>query len=125
MLVGWALNGFGSWRFSRGRAVLVTLLLYVAWFTLAGLLALDSSVSMPQLVVLPNVILPIFVGATMLREERDWRQLLWTGPHDSASPLGAGRNGEVSRAKDTRLGRDVAIELARGTRRRRRSPGVV
>jgi hypothetical protein len=33
------------------------------------------------------------------------------GPHEIQSPLGAGGMGEVYRAKDTRLGRDIAIKV--------------
>src|SRR5688572_25671489 len=64
-LVGWALHGFGSWRFGRGNLVVTCLLLYVVWFSLASVIALEPGRAYSQLPVLARFILPLLVGATL------------------------------------------------------------
>src|SRR6187401_2101318 len=41
MLLGWAIHGFGSWKFGRARAIVIALVLFFACFTAAAFLALD------------------------------------------------------------------------------------
>ena len=38
------------------------------------------------------------------------------GPHEIVSPIGAGAMGEVCRARNARLGRDLAIKVRSGQR---------
>ena len=44
------------------------------------------------------------------------------GPYGVVAPMGAGGMGEVYRAKDTKLGRDVAVKVLEGWQAADRSP---
>ena len=77
-LIGWALQGFGSWRFGRAKSVVVALVLFVVWFALSGLLAVNPSVSFASLWEVSKFVLPVLVGVTMLETEIDRRRMLWT-----------------------------------------------
>src|SRR5580704_7755911 len=46
VLIGWALNGFGSWSLARGRPVVLALLAFFVWFMVSGLQARDTTASL-------------------------------------------------------------------------------
>ena len=76
LLIGWVLNGFGSWRVGRARPILLTLLGYTAWYALATVSAARTEAAMPALIELLKIVLPFCVGMSMMETEQDWRRLL-------------------------------------------------
>jgi O-antigen ligase len=78
VLVGWAFQGFGSWRLGRGRAVAIAYLVFVLWFLLSGVLAINPEGSRQASIELMKAALPLCVGFSMMNDERDWRAMLWT-----------------------------------------------
>jgi probable O-glycosylation ligase (exosortase A-associated) len=78
LLIGWAVKGFGSWRFGRGNAIVVVFLSFVTWYVLSAIFALDPSRSTPYVIQFFKTILPVLVGVTMMDREEHWRRLLWT-----------------------------------------------
>ena len=77
MLIGWALNGFGSWRMGRARPVVLSLFGFTAWYALSASLAGNTDASFTALLELLKIVMPFCVGLTMLDEEKQWRTLMW------------------------------------------------
>jgi putative inorganic carbon (hco3(-)) transporter len=77
-LIGWALNGFGTWGMGRGRVVVSMFLLFLLLFTLSASLALDRAVAFNSLFEFSKLFLPFLAGITLINGEKDWRPLLWT-----------------------------------------------
>jgi probable O-glycosylation ligase (exosortase A-associated) len=78
VLIGWALNGFGSWQFGRGRPVVVFILLFFGWFLLSASQAIQPSESVTYIRELAKVVLPFLVGVTLMKGAKDWGPMLWT-----------------------------------------------
>jgi len=78
LLAGWALHGFGRWRFGRARALVVVLLVYWGWTVLAAGLAPDPELAFHFVGAVSKVVLPFLVGITTIDSTRKLKQLAWT-----------------------------------------------
>ena len=78
VLIGWALQGFGSWRFGRGGPVVVFLVLFVLWFLVSATQAIEPSKAFDSAWELSKFVLPFLIGVTLMEGEKDWRPMLWT-----------------------------------------------
>ncbi len=77
LLIGWGLNGFGSWVFGRAGAVVGFLLSFWLWMILSGLQAFDSEASLYAIESLTKVVLPFLVGITLIDSTAKLKQLAW------------------------------------------------
>jgi O-antigen ligase len=77
-LVGWALQGFGSWRFGRARAIVLALVAFTCWFALSATQAMEPRTAYRALEELLKIALPFLAGVTLMNDGKDWRPILWT-----------------------------------------------
>jgi putative inorganic carbon (hco3(-)) transporter len=77
MLIGWAINGFGSWQFARARGIVLALLAFFAWFTLSAVFAADPAFAFGSVAERAKVVLAFLVGITMLGSEPSLRTFAW------------------------------------------------
>lgn len=77
LLLGWAFQGFGSWSFGRGKSIVACLLLFTVCSMFSAAQAIDSAVAWGGLIEFSKTLLPFLVGVTMIRTEKEARQLLW------------------------------------------------
>jgi probable O-glycosylation ligase (exosortase A-associated) len=78
VLIGWTIQGFGSWNFGRGRFVVSAFSLFVLWFVISSTQALQPGLSFESFNELLKFVVPFFVGVTLMKDEKDWRPMLWT-----------------------------------------------
>jgi O-antigen ligase len=77
LVVGWALRGFGDWRFGRARAVVAALLGFMGWSVIGYALAPDKGEAWIFVESLAKIVLPFLVGITTIRSVRQLKQLAW------------------------------------------------
>jgi len=77
MLIGWTFERFGSWRFGRGRATVFALMLFAGWYVLSATQAIDRDAAFVAVQQFAKTVLPFLIGVTLLKEEKDWRRMLW------------------------------------------------
>jgi probable O-glycosylation ligase (exosortase A-associated) len=77
MIIGWALNGFGSWKFGKARPVVAALLVFALWFVLSSFQALQPARSYTSIFTLSKLIVPILIGLTLLDTQVARRRMFW------------------------------------------------
>jgi len=77
LLIGWAIQGFGTWRFGRARLVVQLLIGYWLWVALGTVLA-DTENAYGLLDGLTKTVLPMVVGITLIDTREKVFGLLWT-----------------------------------------------
>jgi probable O-glycosylation ligase (exosortase A-associated) len=77
MLVGWALQGFGSWRFGPARGIALSLVAFWAWAAVRAFSAPEQEVAWGLVRGLFNTFLPVVVGLTLIDSVRRLLQLAW------------------------------------------------
>jgi O-antigen ligase len=77
MLIGWALHGFGNWRFGRGRLSVVFFGLFVTGAIVSGLFASHPDVAWVFIENKLKIFLPFLVGMTIVDSWQKVWQLTW------------------------------------------------
>lgn len=76
-ILGWALNGFGSWKPGRSRGPLLAIFAYAAWNVVSAVNALDSNRSFYSLVELAKTLVPMLIGMSLVDSRSKLRPLIW------------------------------------------------
>jgi putative inorganic carbon (HCO3(-)) transporter len=78
LLVGWAVNGFGNWRFRRAGLTVFALVGFWCWAALSAMLAASNTeVAFQFLVATIKIVLPFVVGMTLIDSQQKLKQLAW------------------------------------------------
>jgi probable O-glycosylation ligase (exosortase A-associated) len=77
LLTGWALKGFGSWRFARATPLVILLIGYFLWALVAIGFAFNVLVAVAYCEALFKIVLPFIVGITLIDSLSKVKQVAW------------------------------------------------
>lgn len=77
LLVGWAINGFGSWKFGRAKGIVFALLGFWIWAGISALQAANEELAFTFLENMAKIVLPFLVGITLVDSVEKLKQLAW------------------------------------------------
>ena len=77
LLLGWALHGFGNWKFGGSRTILICLLGFWAWMILSTALSPPPVNGWPTVEHYAKIVLPFLAGLTLIKTEADVWKLAW------------------------------------------------
>ena len=77
LLVGWAIQGFGSWEFGRARAIVLIMLGCWGWWILGAVFAENQYVAWRSVEAQSKIYLPVLVGITVINSLRQLKILAW------------------------------------------------
>jgi len=78
MLIGWVFRGLGDWRFGRGTAVALALVGFLLWAVCSTVLSDRPDVGWGFVQAIFKIVVPFFVGMTLIDTPGKLRALLWT-----------------------------------------------
>ena len=77
LLIGWMLHGFGRWNFGRARAIVFALVGFWLWSVASAMNAPNEQVAWLFVENTAKVLIPFFVGITLIDSVKKLKQLAW------------------------------------------------
>jgi O-antigen ligase len=77
MLIGWALNGFGSWNLGKARGMVIAIALFMMWSIFSAMQATDPDKGWDFVDNMLKIVIPIVVGVTLIDSVSQLKQLAW------------------------------------------------
>lgn len=77
LLLGWAINGFGTWNLGKARATVLSLVAYIVWSIVCSGFAANTEVALGFVESMAKIVLPFLAGISLIQNAKQVRQLSW------------------------------------------------